>query len=1159
LPDDVVVSFGINGQQYNPDIKLNHKDLPNTYTYYDNPIINSYSPKRGPSSGGTLIKIAGFGFTPYRDDDGEVLPRPVLLRLRRFNQTGVTAPKEAEFVDNEHVHWETPPGEPESSHILELSLNGQDYSPVLMPKDNYSYEYYSSPRVVAIYPPYGPLESANPVTIFVKGTNFVCQEGKCARVMCRFGKGDEAIFVTGVHVSPTEIHCQAPKYNRPDVVPVEISLDGEYYTNDGKEFGFYDPFVWSVKPKIVSRRGNTTITIHGHGFVNTTGTYLKVRYGYPHKRLTCKGGPCIVNGTYIDKNTIKAQTVPYDEVVYERLGKAVGKDDFAVEVSVYGDDFTDNNASISYFADPTYGNPSPGQAAANGNETVLIPANFHTNASDPKNNDNDEEKLRKFGNATCRFTSLSGKSIEVQGMFLHYPLREGESLNAISCPSPEWDLPKDTEEETLLLDMSINGGADYLGRKLFKITERLEIYRLYPPCGPTHGKTRMKLVGTGFKQYQELHLKWGVLTSIFADKTSAESLIFKKGQPMSNDPSENEAISMNEDQALLFEQNRKYQTLESYSPRLPNWDRTHGGPVYLMLGKTTEFELHSNKHYQHHTYGPSFQEFYYYQQPVMKDMKPHGGPTTGGTQLVIRGSWFKYMPEYGVIPHVKIGDKISRCEFESTVRIICHSPANNFTASWLPVSVSLNGRDFTDPVARYHYYYPPLIKNINPKSGPESGGTRIRLYGERFTNLSSTSEFKCRFTAVDHKVPPKYIPAVYENETSIICRSPGGWSSGSKVNIEVTFNGEDYTNSGSIFYFYSILSAFPRSGPSDGTAGLLTIEGSGFRESPLVQCSFDGTRFRPVEVTWTTIKCKIPRAKHGDDFFGSVPLEVSINGVDYFIFDGGFHFYPQINVTDFYPRTGPAKGKGTIKFFGSHFRADFSLAKPACKFGPYIGAAEVMNSHEMLCHIPHIEAINQTYKGEAALNSHSFMPARSDADFVPYGILDIDPYSGPLGTQTQVTVYGEGFNRDGKAKCRFGVPGDYAILEGKVISSQRMLCMSPKHFDIIPKVMEVPFAVPISISFFDDKVNPWSAPKTGKKDGNATRETQFDPWTETGHVFRFYNQPVLIRITPRSCKVREIVDVYAYASPKTPFVERTSPLSSRSHNPHLQEGHGRRG
>lgn len=48
------------------------KDLQNTFEYYTEPFVASYTPKSGPSIGGTKIKINGFGFTPKKDKDGNV-------------------------------------------------------------------------------------------------------------------------------------------------------------------------------------------------------------------------------------------------------------------------------------------------------------------------------------------------------------------------------------------------------------------------------------------------------------------------------------------------------------------------------------------------------------------------------------------------------------------------------------------------------------------------------------------------------------------------------------------------------------------------------------------------------------------------------------------------------------------------------------------------------------------------------------------------------------------------------------------------------------------------------------------------------------------------------------------------------------------------------
>jgi hypothetical protein len=711
------------------------------------------------------------------------------------------------------------------------------------------------------------------------------------------------------------------------------------------------------------------------------------------------------------------------------------------------------------------------------------------------------------------------------------------------CPSPEWEMEKNQKEEQVILDMSVNN-ADYSGNKLMKITEKLEIYRIYPPCGPTVGSTKMRLVGTGLKQFKDLHLKWGILDSLPVDEKTRESFIYQEGKAISKDPYENEVLSLNEETKLLYDNKSEYQSVYSYSPKLQNYDRTHGGPVYLSLGRTNEYNIDKeiqtriNKTtYSHYYYPSSSLEYYYYQQPIMKDMKPRGGVTTGGTLITIRGAWFKYMPEYGVKPYVKIGDRVSHCTFESTVRILCRSPPNEETSVRLPVKVGLNGVDFGESEMTYYYYKPAVIHKIVPASGPENGGTRIHLIGEHFTNLSSAAEFKCRFTAVDHKVPPKYVPAVYENSSSILCITPGGWSSGATANVEVTFNGEDYSDSGSKFYFYSIASAHPRSAPADVQNGVLTIEGSGFKESEQVICSFDKINYKATEVKWDHIKCPIPRALKGAEFFGSVPLAVNINGFDYYEFPGGFHYYPQIEVEDFYPKMGPAKGHAVIKIYGNKFRGDFDTADPGCRFGNHIGDAEVINSQEMLCHIPQIESINQTYKVEASLNKQSFVKASTKDEFVPYGIYDIEPYSGPVGSNTQITVTGEGFPKNGKAKCRFGVAGNYIVLEGKVLSNQKMVCSSPKKYEGISKVTKLPLAVPFSISFMDENIN---LNKGAKKASRLLAENDytFDPWTNTEHIFRFYKQPVIERITPKSCKVDEIIDVYAFAKPETPFVER---------------------
>ena len=87
------------------------------------------------------------------------------------------------------------------------------------------------------------------------------------------------------------------------------------------------------------------------------------------------------------------------------------------------------------------------------------------------------------------------------------------------------------------------------------------------------------------------------------------------------------------------------------------------------------------------------------------------------------------MPEYGVVPHCKFGDKIVRATFDSTVRIVCAAPPSENLGVELSFEVSLNGIDWSNSGLQFTYYEQPTLESISPDSGPESGGTPIYIFG----------------------------------------------------------------------------------------------------------------------------------------------------------------------------------------------------------------------------------------------------------------------------------------------------------------------------------------------------------------------------------------------------------------------------------------------
>lgn len=72
---------------------------------------------------------------------------------------------------------------------------------------------------------------------------------------------------------------------------------------------------------------------------------------------------------------------------------------------------------------------------------------------------------------------------------------------------------------------------------------------------------------------------------------------------------------------------------------------------------------------------------------------------------------------------------------------------------------------------------------------------------------------------------------------------------------------------------------------------------------------------------------------------------------------------------------------------------------------------------------------------------------------------------GPYAGGTDVLVTGKGFDVDvEKALCRFGVEADFAIVEGQVLSYDKMICRSPPEFKLPPNANSI-LTVPIGVAF----------------------------------------------------------------------------------------------
>ena len=145
----------------------------------------------------------------------------------------------------------------------------------------------------------------------IEGTNFKCPDPNCTDLYVRFGEREQGqgIFMKGTWLNESFIRVKIPKYTKPDVLRVELTLNNKDYTNDGKTYGYYDPYVLNAEPRLISVEGTTKVRIKGFGFVNSSET--KSLYSSPtNSHLLCSGKPCIKDADFIDKNTLVTTTFP---------------------------------------------------------------------------------------------------------------------------------------------------------------------------------------------------------------------------------------------------------------------------------------------------------------------------------------------------------------------------------------------------------------------------------------------------------------------------------------------------------------------------------------------------------------------------------------------------------------------------------------------------------------------------------------------------------------------------------------------------------------------------------------------------------------------------------------------------------------------------------
>jgi len=293
----------------------------------------------------------------------------------------------------------------------------------------------------------------------IEGRNFICPDTNCTDLKVRFGEPpNQAIYVKGTWMNETFVRCKIPKYTKPDVLRVELTLNDEDYTNDGKTYGYFDPYVLNAEPRLISVEGTTIVRIIGFGFVDSGESKSKI--DGPNQELICNGQPCVKEAKFIDKQTLETHTFPQATVLYKDSNDNIMWDAMNIDAAVYENDFTENNIDIYYYEEPFYEGPDKSETPGN------VPTQLFTK-TDFKNNDMD--RFKRLANFTCRYKSENGTVKYTKAYMIRYPLEaSGGKPNSVQCKTPEWDLG-DKPFEKVKFDIAVNG-QDFHGNFDFTFT-----------------------------------------------------------------------------------------------------------------------------------------------------------------------------------------------------------------------------------------------------------------------------------------------------------------------------------------------------------------------------------------------------------------------------------------------------------------------------------------------------------------------------------------------------------------------------------------------------------------------------------------------------------------------------------------------------------------
>jgi hypothetical protein len=399
--------------------------------------------------------------------------------------------------------------------------------------------------------------------------------------------------------------------------------------------------------------------------------------------------------------------------------------------------------------------------------------------------------------------------------------------------------------------------------------------------------------------------------------------------------------------------------------------------------------------------------------PVLSTLTPTSGPEAGGTNVTITGSGFSDVEE------VRFGDTPA-----TSVTVVSDTELRVLTpAGTGEVDVTLVDADGNESAANGTFTYTPVdvdngvpvLSDLTPTTGPETGGTIVTVTGSGFTDVEDV---------LFGDVPATSVTVVSDTELRVVAPAGTGEvpvtlvdadGNESEANGTFTYVADDADNGAPVVAGFT-----PASGPEEGGT-VVTVTGSGFDD-------LESIRFGDVPAESVTVVSDTELRVLSPAGTGSVDITLVDTDGNETVAPGEFNYVPADNepgegtvplVTGFTPITGSEDGGTVVTVTGAGFTdADGVLfdGNPGTNF-------TIVNDNTIRVTTPAgtgavpVTVVDTQDGNTIADGTFTYVPEDAGVE-APPAVVSFTPASGLETGGTVVDIVGSGF--DGTDEVLFG-------------------------------------------------------------------------------------------------------------------------------------------